>query len=91
VDKTRIAWAHATFNPWWGCSKVSPGCAHCYAEGLSNRYGQDIWGVGKERHRTSAANWKQPLKWDREVEVGQNKRVFCASMADVFDAEVPQR
>lgn len=49
------------------------------------------WGPGKPRKRTSKANWKKPLKWDREAkESGVRRRVFCASLADVFDNEVPQ-
>jgi protein gp37 len=90
MKNTSIEWCDMTFNPWQGCTKVSPGCEHCYAESLSKRWGKDIWGSGKERARTSEAYWRQPLLWDREAAMlGQRKRVFCASMADVFDEAVP--
>src|ERR1700730_6058040 len=90
MKNSSIGWTHHTFDPWWGCTKVSPGCANCYAESMSNRFGKDIWGKGKERQRTSAANWRDPLAWDREAaKTGERKRVFCASMAGVFDTGVP--
>jgi protein gp37 len=91
MKNSSISWTHATFNPWQGCTKVSAGCAHCYAETLSNRWGKDLWGLGRERQRTSAAYWKQPLAWNREAEKsGERRRVFCASMADVFDSAAPE-
>ena len=78
-------------NPWVGCTRVSSGCLNCYADALNHRWGKDLWGPGKERQRTSAAYWKQPLRWDKEAKVaGERRRVFCASMADVFDEEVPK-
>ena len=77
-----------TFNPWVGCTKVSPGCDHCYAEGWAKRSGLVTW--GGDRRRTSAANWRQPIKWNRQAAAaGVRKRVFCASLADVFDNQVP--
>lgn len=89
AETTEISWAHSTFNPWIGCTNVSPGCDHCYAEALDHRWGHDHWGAGKPRRRTSEANWKEPLKWNRKAkESGQPWRVFCASLADVFDNEV---
>jgi len=77
-----------TFNPWTGCTKVSPACRNCYAEGFARRnskvFGQ--WGPGSNRKRTSDANWRKPLKWNREAEAsGIRRKVFCASMADVFE------
>jgi protein gp37 len=84
-----IEWTDHTFNPWWGCVKVSPGCQHCYAETLSKRFGNDIWGPAKTTSRRvfGAKHWAEPFKWDAEaVQAGQRKRVFCASMADVFEA-----
>lgn len=87
---TKIEWAHHTFNPWTGCTKVGPGCDHCYAEGWAKRTGGPAWGAGQDRRRTSAANWRQPLRWNAEAErLGVRYRVFCASLADVFDNEVP--
>lgn len=90
---TKIEWADHTFNPWEGCQKVGPGCDHCYAEARNARFagGQAInWGPGAPRRRTSEANWHQPLKWNLQAaRLGIRYRVFCASLADVFDNEVP--
>lgn len=95
-EKSKIEWCDHTFNPWIGCTKVSPGCVNCYAEGESKRRGWAQWGKGKERHRTSASYWKQPLKWNREggrfscdLNDFRRPRVFCASLADWLDDEVP--
>lgn len=87
---TAIEWASHTFNPWLGCTKVSAGCDHCYAEEWGKRYGRVEWGEDAERVRTSKSYWMQPHKWNAEAErEGVRKRVFCASLADVFDARVP--
>ncbi len=64
-DTTTIEWATASWSPWEGCTKVSAGCANCYAETRNHRYGMDNWGKGKPRRRTSAAYWKRPLAWNR--------------------------
>jgi protein gp37 len=75
-ENTKIEWCDHTFNPWIGCTKVSPGCAHCYAEALMDtRWGKVKWGPGGQRVRTSAANWKLPLRWNTEAE---KKRFVCA-------------
>jgi len=89
-DNTKIEWADKTFNPWMGCTKVSPACDNCYAEALMDtRYGRVEWGAGKPRVRTAASNWSQPRKWNRQAEKnGTRPFVFCASLADVFDNEV---
>lgn len=85
-----IQWTNHTFNPWTGCTKVSPGCSNCYAEDLRKRMGKDEWGVGKPRTRTSPGNWRKPLAWDRAAaKAGKRHRVFCASLADWLDPEVP--
>lgn len=101
MKNSRIEWCDHTFNPWIGCTKVSPGCANCYAASLDHRWGHDSWGPGKPRRRTSAAYWKQPVKWNLEAaqrdyecerfqtEEGRRPRVFCASLADWLDDEVP--
>lgn len=91
-EVTSIAWTDHTFNPWVGCTKVSPGCTHCYAEARDQRFHDGKhWGKGAPRSRTSPSNWRQPLAWNREAAAaGVRKRVFCASLADVFDAEVPE-
>lgn len=95
-EATGIEWADHTFNPWIGCTKISPACDHCYAEELTKRFdpASDLW-EGKRR-RTSAANWKLPLKWNREAAAfraahGRAPMVFCASLADVFDNQVPDQ
>lgn len=89
-DVTKIEWADATFNPWMGCTKVSPACDNCYAaEMMDTRYGRVRWGAGNPRVRTAPSNWAKPRKWDREAErAGERPFVFCASLADVFDNEV---
>lgn len=86
AETTEIAWTDATFNPWIGCTKVAPECAECYAEDYANRYGRAIWGAKGTRSKTSVANWRKPLKWNREAEAaGVRRKVFCASLADVFE------
>lgn len=83
---SRIEWTHHTFNPWWGCVKVSPACDHCYAESWAKRVGSDVWGPGSERRFFSDTHWKDPVKWNRDAAAeGVRRRVFCASMADVFE------
>lgn len=87
-EHTKIEWAHHTFNPWRGCSKVSAGCANCYAEKMSRRNTATlgVWGDGGTRVIASEWYWRQPLKWGRDAErAGERRRVFCASMADVFE------
>lgn len=88
---SKIEWTKHTFNPWIGCTKVSEGCKHCYAEALMDtRYRKVQWGPQGERKRTSAANWKQPLKWNRDAAAaGVRERVFCASLADWLDDAAP--
>ena len=119
AENTKIEWCDSTFNPWVGCTKVGPGCDHCYAEGWAKRSGLVQWGPGAERRRTSESNWRKPLQWNaqpfvectacgwrgekREAHWGGSqcpscrdqeslkparRRVFCASLADVFDNEV---
>lgn len=84
--ETGIAWTDHTFNPWWGCEKVSRGCAHCYAETLSRRYQFNIWGAQAPRRFFSDKHWAEPVKWDKDAAAeGVQKKVFCASMADVFE------
>jgi protein gp37 len=94
---SKIEWCDHTFNPWEGCQQIGPGCDNCYAEARNARFGGGTavnWGPGAPRRRTSTANWCNPLAWDREhaeffAEHGRRQRVFCASLADVFDNEVP--
>jgi protein gp37 len=121
AENTEISWTDATFNPWMGCTKVGPGCDHCYAETLMDtRHHKVQWGAGKPRVRTGEKNWNLPIRWNnrdffecpachwrgerRGVKVGTvdlhacpmcherlhltRRRVFCSSLADVFDNEV---
>lgn len=84
-EHSGIEWTDHTFNPWWGCVKVSPGCAHCYADALSSRYGHDCWG-SSDRRLMSGAHWRSPFKWDRRArEADRVDRVFCGSMCDVLE------
>lgn len=103
AETTGIKWCDATFNPWIGCQRVSPGCEHCYAETQANFHthwtlGADgarrrkegarlpVWGPQAPRRVTSDSNWKQPMRWNRIAEkAGVRRRVFCASLADVFE------
>ena len=88
-EKTEISWCDATFNPWWGCIKVSEGCEHCYAETFAKRTGHSIWGPAATTQRRTFGDkhWQEPLKWHAEAaKAGERRRVFCASMADVFEA-----
>ena len=76
------------FNPWRGCSRFSEGCRFCYAEKWANRnpavFGK--WGDQGTRIIASDTTWKEPIRWDRAAEkAGERRRVFCASMADVFE------
>lgn len=88
---TTIEWTDFTFNPWLGCQKISPACDNCYAEAWDKRYhGGEHWGANAPRQITSDANWRNPLAWNRAAErLGQRRRVFCASLADVFDNAAP--
>jgi protein gp37 len=90
AENSKIEWTDHTFNPWIGCTKVSPACDHCYAEAMMDtRYGRVKWGAGEDRSRTSASNWQQPRRWNKQAQAaGTRPLVFCASLADVFDNEV---
>jgi protein gp37 len=94
MENSKIEWCHHTFNPWIGCQEVSPGCNNCYAA-RQNRFrkwtADGDWGPHAERRRTSEAYWKQPFSWAKAArESGTRPRVFCASLADVFDNKAPE-
>jgi protein gp37 len=83
---TAIAWTHSTFNPWIGCTKVSPGCAHCYAEAMmDSRLGKVEWGEHHHRLRTSEDYWSEPLKWNQKC-LWPSRRVFCGSLCDWLES-----
>lgn len=87
MENSNIEWTDHTFNPWIGCEKVSAACKFCYAEKLDSRFTGGVnWGKGAARTRTSEKNWLKPLHWNHDAEQkGIRYRVFCASMADVFE------
>jgi protein gp37 len=104
LPETTIEWCDFTFNCWYGCTKVSPGCDHCFAEAWAKRSGLVEWG-NHPRKRTSDKYWREPLKWAKTARTAQEMwktsslapahpfayrrpRVFCASLADVFDNQV---
>src|SRR5207253_8858666 len=75
-----------SFNPWWGCSHVSSGCVHCYAEAWAKRTGHRVWGAHGQRRTFGEPHWAEPLAWNAAARrAGERRRVFCASMADVFE------
>lgn len=90
AENSKIEWTDHTFNPWMGCTKVSPACDNCYAaEMMDSRYGRVRWGAGQDRVRTAPSTWQQPRKWNKRAAAsGERPFVFCASLADVFDNEV---
>jgi protein gp37 len=96
--QSKIEWTDSTFNPWVGCTKIArPGgmpsaCDFCYAESWAKRSGQVKWG-NNPRRRTTAGYWRNPLSWNAQAfdfqrANGRRQRVFCASLADVFDNQV---
>lgn len=85
-ENTKIAWAHDTFNPWWGCTKVSAGCENCYAEAWAKRTGHNVWGPKADRRELSQTHWRGPLRWNASAKKsGKPRRVFCGSMCDVCE------
>jgi hypothetical protein len=86
-DRSAIEWTEATWNPVTGCSKVRPGCAHCYAETLSHRFGRTLkpWTPANatENVVVHADRLEQPRKWRR------SRMIFVNSMSDLFHELVP--
>jgi len=90
AENTKIEWCDHTVNFWWGCTKVSPGCANCYADSLASRFGKDIWGKGKPREEHLKNAKKEAFKYQRQaVKEGRRLRIFSQSMSDWLDPEVP--
>lgn len=88
AENSKIQWTTHTFNPWRGCTKVHAGCTNCYAEALSGRNPSTlgVWGKDGTRVVAAEATWREPLKWDRlAAKAGERHRVFCASLADIFE------
>ena len=93
ADETEISWTDSTFNPWVGCSKVSPGCEHCYAETFDQRrlWTEELhWGPGTRPMLVSENGWKLPLRWQRKAARERTvHKVFCGSMHDFADTRAP--
>lgn len=89
AENSSISWTRHTWNPWMGCTKVSPACDGCYAEALMDkRYGKVQWG-NHPRIRTGPHTWNDPMRWQRQAEKdGDRPFVFCASLADIFDNQI---
>lgn len=88
AEETKIQWATHTWNPWRGCTRVSPGCDHCYAEAMSRRNPAvlGVWGDEGTRPEGSAAYWRTPLSWDRAARKADTReRVFLGSLMDIFE------
>jgi protein gp37 len=88
AENSGIQWTDNTFNPWWGCLKVSAECQFCYAEKWAERYGMKLWGPEQNTGRRffGDKHWNEPVKWNKQAEQrGKRTKVFCASMADVFE------
>ncbi len=85
-DQSIIAWTTHTSNFWMGCAKVSPGCAHCYAETLTaNRMGISVWGQSAPRQPVKGI-WANVEKWNRQAMVSGNRaRTFAMSLGDFFE------
>ena len=88
-ENSKIEWTHHTANLWSGCTKVHEGCDHCYAEALSHRFGNDVWGNDKPRLavKSTLANINA---WQKKAEkLGEVHRVFVGSMMDIFEKPMP--
>lgn len=89
AQNSKIEWTHHTANLWWGCTRVHAGCDHCYAETLSNRWGNDVWGNDKPRKEIKSV-WKDLEKYQKTAEqAGEVHRVFVGSMMDIFEKPMP--
>lgn len=90
AEVTNIEWCDHTFNPWIGCTQISPACDNCYAQVLmEQRFHRVKWGAGEIRARTSSQTWSRPRVWNQKaMESERRPFVFCASLADVFDNEI---
>lgn len=84
---SHIAWCHHSFNAWIGCAKAGKDCSNCYGEQLMDkRFGRVKWGPEGTRKRTSMANWRKPVGWDRKAkEAGVKFLVFGNSLNDILE------
>jgi len=98
MENTAITWCHHTFNGWEGCTKVSPGCAHCYAETRNARFNRGTasnWGPGAPRRRTSPKTWGKVRKWNHEAQAlrqaWEERLAWAEAHGDAFDEPAPER
>lgn len=92
AENSAIAWTKHTANFWMGCDKVSPGCAHCYAETLTvNKMGLKVWGPESARQEVKSI-WPKLSKWDAEaahetdaLPPSERTRVFVMSLGDFME------
>lgn len=90
AENTEISWTDSTFNPWWGCQRISPGCDNCYAAALDKRTGGNYWNKGEKPRTLTDNNWRKPHRWNQKAQLSnQRRKMFCGSMCDVFDKNAP--
>jgi protein gp37 len=89
MENSKIEWTMHTVNTWHGCVGVHEGCDNCYAEALSHRWGNDVWGNDKPRKETKT--WASDLmKYNKKAkEANEVHRVFVGSMMDIFEKPMP--
>lgn len=91
ADETGISWTDHTFNPWWGCTAIAPGCDNCYAAALDKRTGGDYWNPKTKPRATSLSNRRKVFRWNEQAEIENRRhRVFCGSMMDWCDKNAPE-
>ena len=89
-ENTHISWAHHTFNPWMGCTKISPGCTYCYAEIRANENWSHEYLWDGNRHIMAESSWKKLRTMDNKAKkAGVQHRVFWGSMCDIADPDGP--
>jgi protein gp37 len=85
ATNSHIEWTDATWNPVTGCTKISPGCKHCYAERLANR----LKLMGQKNYRNGFEVTLQPQMLELPLRWKSPKRIFVNSMSDLFHKDVP--
>lgn len=106
MEGSKIGWTDHTFNPVRGCQEAllngatSPACENCYAKAMSERFTSKKpdqentlgeWGIGTKRYFAKDKYWNEPLRWQAAAKAkGEKHRVFCASLADLFEGAVDQ-
>src|SRR3954454_4610433 len=85
ATNSHIEWTDATWNPVTGCTKISPGCKHCYAERLAKR----LKAMGQANYQNGFEVTLQPQMLELPLKWKSPKRIFVNSMSDLFHEEVP--